>query len=232
MTDITPDNPMAGFTANRPEAMRKRVYEYLRNEIAGGSLLPGTRLVETELGAAAGVSRTPIREALHLLEREGLVESSARVGYRVRTIQWEEVEEICEIRTVNEILAAQWAAKRLGDAELALLETNVAASEAAIATNSIGRIAELDAEFHESMAWVSGSDRLSEICQNLRRHMVLFRMETFRDPNLARLAVTGHRRVLECVKAGDAEEIADAVRAHLLDAKHAIGQFDSGETPK
>ncbi len=224
MTVQTADDPMAGFALERPAAMRTRVSDYLRSQIANGSLPRGTRLVETELAEAIGVSRTPIREALHALEREGLVESLPRVGYRVREIEWEEVEQVCEIRTVNEVLAARWVLDRLNTDVLARLEANVAACEAAVASGEIGRIAELDGEFHEILVGASGSNRLLEICQNLRHHMVLFRMETFRDHELARMATVGHRQIVECLKAGDVEAVEEAVRSHLQDAKRSIGQ--------
>ena len=60
--------------------------------------------METRLAEEIRISRTPIREALHMLEREGLLESIPRVGYRVRELKWEEVEAICEIRKLNESL--------------------------------------------------------------------------------------------------------------------------------
>ncbi|MHB0979457.1 MAG: GntR family transcriptional regulator [Thermoleophilia bacterium] len=206
----------------RPQAIRKRVYDNLRSAILEQHIAPGTRLVEAALATAIGVSRTPVREALHLLEREGLVTSTPRVGYHVRAIEWSEIEQACEIRVVNETLAACWAIDRLTPGELARLEANVAACEADLAEGHIERFAEHDAAFHETLARASGSDRLFEICQTLRRHMVLFRARSFQDPEAARLAARGHRRILERLAAGDKEGVAEAVRAHLEDAKGFI----------
>jgi len=92
-----------------PVSIRERVYEVIRNDILNGRIPPGERLVENRLAEEIHTSRTPVREALHMLEREGLLESIPRVGYRVKQIHWDEVEEICEIRAVNETLAARWA---------------------------------------------------------------------------------------------------------------------------
>ena len=64
-------------------------------------------MVETRLAQQINTSRTPVREALHMLEMEGLLEPIPRVGYRVKRIEWDEVEEICAIPAVNESLAAR-----------------------------------------------------------------------------------------------------------------------------
>jgi len=102
--------------------IRQKVYDFLRNEILSNHIAAGERLVEGRLAVGINVSRTPIREALHILEMEGLIESLPRVGHRVKEMQWEDVEELCEIRAVNEILAARWAMKRIAPQELAAMK--------------------------------------------------------------------------------------------------------------
>ncbi|MCZ7661464.1 MAG: GntR family transcriptional regulator [Thermoleophilia bacterium] len=222
MTHQNEVEPWVGLVIEKPEAMRKRVHDFLHGAILSGRIVSGTRLVETTLAQSMGVSRTPVREALHSLEREGLVVSAPRVGYQVRAIEWAEIEMICEIRIVNEVLAAQWATERLTDHELEALEVNLSECEAELARGNADLLAEHDAAFHEILARASGSERLFEICQNLRRHVVLFRVESFRDLETARLATRGHRRILERLKARDKDGVAEAVRAHLEDAKAFI----------
>ena len=221
---------VVNFRVERAPSLRELIYHNLRDEIINGRLPPGVRLVETRLGAAVGASRTPVREALRSLEREGLIERAPGTGYQVRIMRWDELKEICEIRTVNEILAAQWAAKRHDDTELDRLEANMTASDAAVTENNVERCLELDFEFHALLTHASGSDRLFELCGNLGRQMALIRSMIYRDPSLARSSLAGHRRVLECVKGGEAQEIADAVRAHLVAAIRAVEQLRSSET--
>jgi DNA-binding GntR family transcriptional regulator len=120
------------FVIEHPVSIREKVYDYLRNEILSNRIPAGTRLVEGRLAKQINVSRTPIREALHILEMEGLVESIPRVGYRVKELRWEDVEELCEIRAVNEILAARWAMKRITPQELAAMKHNIDTAEAEI----------------------------------------------------------------------------------------------------
>src|SRR5680860_275266 len=151
-TDILDD-----LVIERPQAIRSRVYDTIRTAILERRIGPGERLVEAALAKSIGVSRTPVREALHLLEREGLVTSTPRVGYRVRTIEWAEVEQACEIRVVNETLAARWAIDRITAQELARLEADTARCEADLANGRLDGFAEHDAAFHEALAHASAS---------------------------------------------------------------------------
>jgi len=136
----------------RPVSIREQVLRHLKEQILGGQLSPSTRLVETQVAGDLGVSRTPVREALHLLEREGLLEAAPGGGYQVRGISWKEVEEICEIRIVNETLAAVWAMNRITPEELGLLEQNLRGAEERIREGLPDSFVELDAEFHEILA--------------------------------------------------------------------------------
>jgi DNA-binding GntR family transcriptional regulator len=213
--------PLSDLTVERPVAIRKRVYAHLRGRILSGRIPTATRLVEARLAEEIGVSRTPIREALHLLEMEGLLEGH-RGGYRVRGIEWCEVEEICEIRTLNESIAARWAIPRLTSEDLGALEENVARCEAEVAAGHTETFPDLDAEFHEILVRASGSRRLEELCQNLRRHMLLYRVESLSLPEVARTAVSGHRRIVEAMRARDVDGVAEAIRAHMEDAKRGI----------
>ncbi len=91
----------------RPVSIREKVYAAVRDNILDGRIAPGERVVETRLAEEIKTSRTPVREALHMLEREGLLEAIPRVGYRVKQITLDEIDEICEIRKANECLAAR-----------------------------------------------------------------------------------------------------------------------------
>ena len=213
----------------RPVSIREKVYAAIRNDILNGRITPGDRMVETRLAAQIKTSRTPVREALHMLEREGLIEAIPRVGYRVKSLKWDEVEEICEIRRVNETLAARWAMKRITPKELQAMEENLGLSEAEIRQGNPKAFVELDAEFHEILARASGSERLFELCQMLRRHMLRYRIESiFREENVVR-AISGHRRIYECIKRNDKENIDQAVRDHLETAKQDVRQYAFSE---
>lgn len=222
------DNTPKGLVIEHPVSIRQRAYDYLRDEILSGRIEPGARLIEGRLAGQIGVSRTPIREALHILEREGLLESIPRVGYRVKALEWDEVEEICEIRAVNETLAASWALQRMTLEQFEDLKKNLRLSENEVRKGNPKAFVELDAEFHEILARASGSKRLLELCQLLRRHMLRYRIESiFSEENVLR-AVKGHRRIVDCIGHKDSQKVEKAVRAHLEQSKRDIRRYAFG----
>ncbi len=89
--------------------IRKKVYNFLREQLLSGEIQPHQHLIEAKIARDIGTSRTPVREAFHSLELEGLIESRPRAGYVVKPISEKEVEEICEIRATIEGLGARWA---------------------------------------------------------------------------------------------------------------------------
>lgn len=208
-----------------PVSIRQKVYDYLRNQILSNHIAAGTRLVEGRIAGQINVSRTPIREALHILEMEGLIESFPRVGYRVKELKWKDVEELCEIRAVNEILAARWAMKRIVPEQLAAMNANTAAAEAEIQGGHPELFVERDAEFHEMLVKASGSKRLLELCQMLRRHMLRYRIESLYVAEAGLRAVAGHRRIIASLEAKDVIGIEAAIRDHLEQSKRDIRRF-------
>jgi DNA-binding GntR family transcriptional regulator len=198
-----------------PVSIREKVYAALRQRILDGSFPAGERLVESRIAEQIKTSRTPVREALHLLEKEGLLESIPRAGYQVKPLSWEEVEEICEIRIANETLAARWAMKRITPKELAALENNLSSAEREIRAGNPRDFVQRDAEFHEILARASGSERLFELCQLLRKHMLRYRIESLHVPDSGLRAIQGHRRILECLRTQDEGGLEEAIRIHL-----------------
>ncbi len=208
-----------------PVPIRQKVYDFLRNQILSNHIPGGERLVEGRLAGQINVSRTPIREALHILEMEGLIESIPRVGYRVKELRWEDVEELCEIRAVNEILAARWAMKRIAPEELAAMKENIDIAETEIRAGQPELFVERDAEFHEMLVKASGSARLLELCQMLRRHMLRYRVESLYVSENGLRAVSGHRRILGCLVKKDNIGIEAAIRDHLEQSKRDIHHY-------
>ena len=207
-----------------PMSIRERAYRAIRDQILNGSFSSGSRMVETRLAQQIKTSRTPVREALHMLEREGLLESIPRVGYRVKELKWDEVEEICEIRAVNEALAARWAINRITPKELEALKRNLEETGREVRGGNPKAFVERDAEFHEILVRASGSERLMELCEQLRRHMLRYRIESLYLAETAIKAIEGHRRIVECIKNKDAKGIDLAIRDHLEFAKKSVRQ--------
>ncbi len=206
-------------------SIREKVYRKLRNSILDGDIQPCDRIIETRIAKEIKTSRTPIREALHMLEREGLLEAIPRVGYRVKKIEWDDIKEICEIRAVNEILAARWAIEKITNKEIDALERNLELVEDEVRSGNPKAFVEKDAEFHEILVYASRSERLFELCDQLRRHMLRYRIESLYLPDTALRAIVGHHKIVDCIKKKDKEGIEKAIRDHLEQSKKDIYRY-------
>lgn len=205
-----------------PVSIRDRVYSHIKQEILNSKISEDAILVETRIAEQIGASRTPIREALHFLEKEGLIELLPRAGYRVRKIDWGEVEEIVQIRKVVESLAASWAMTRIKREEIEALERNLLQSEVVIQQGDLSTFPDLDAQFHEVLARASGSKRLIDLIQTLRGDMLRYRIKSLHRKDTAGLALVGHRRILQCILEEDPLGLDEAVKAHLEQARETI----------
>lgn len=209
-------------TIAQPLSIREQVYKRISELILNGKIAPSERIMENKLSTQLGVSRTPIREALHVLEMEGFLESIPRVGYQVKEIVWEEVEDICEIRKVNETLAACWAMDKITPEELNSLQNNLDLAEADVKEGYPKRFVDHDADFHDILVRASGSRRLLEICQTLRKHMLRYRMESIYDPEMVMSVIKDHRLILERLKSHDRAGVTQAISDHLDHVKREV----------
>lgn len=197
-----------------------------------GEIPPRQHLVEARIAKEIGTSRTPIREALHSLELEGLIESIPRVGYVVKAINEDEVEEICEIRVAIEGVGARWAMEKAPQRLIEDLRKNISMSEEKAAQGNPKAFVELDAQFHEIIARLSGSKRLQELGQTLRRHMLRYRIQSiYLTENVSR-AIQGHKGILEAIEKGNLEEVSRAIKYHLEQSKKDILRYAFKEATK
>ncbi|GAA2584893.1 GntR family transcriptional regulator [Dactylosporangium fulvum] len=191
-------------------------YERLRAEIVSGKLAPGAVLLETLLSERLGVSRTPVREALVLLERDGLLERDRR-GYRVRMRSPEELLEIYEARIALESTCAARAAARRSAYDLARL--GHLGREARAATDP-ARLLELHAAWHKALRAAAGNATVIDLLERLDSMLAVYDVD---EPTLADQAIAAaeHERILAAIEAGDTEEARRATVAHLDRAREA-----------
>jgi DNA-binding GntR family transcriptional regulator len=212
--------------------IRKRIYDHLREQLLSGDIPPFKHLIETKIAKEIGISRTPVREALHSLELEGLIESIPRVGYVVKPINEDEVSEICEIRAAIEGVGARWAMEKAPQKLIADLKKNISISEEKAGQGDPKAFVELDAQFHEIIARLSGSRRLQELGQTLRRHMLRYRIQSiYLTENVSR-AIQGHKGILEAIEKGNLEEVNRAIKYHLDQSKKDILRYALREATK
>jgi DNA-binding GntR family transcriptional regulator len=220
--------PTVNFKIEPSVSIRDKVYNHLKQQILKSQIPNDAILVEARLAEQIGISRTPIREALHFLEKEGLLETIPRVGYRVRKVDWDEVEEIVEIRRVVETLAAKWASYRIKPEKVEALEQNLSDAESIIQSGQLDLFPELDARFHEILAGASGSKRLMDLIHALRSDMLRYRMKSLHRVDTAAIALSGHRRIFKSLIDKDEAGIEAAVRDHLQQAMTYIGLYAFG----
>jgi DNA-binding GntR family transcriptional regulator len=209
------------FVIEDHRAIREQVYKRIKQEIVHGNISPGSQILEGRLAQQINVSRTPVREALHVLEKEGFIESFPRVGYRVRQVTYEEGMEIHEIRAVLEPLAAKKAIESEDQDYLDALEQNLRQSEVA-ARQELGPFLRYDSEFDEIIVRASGIKTLLTVWGTLRQRLNLYRIEAQHAVETRLKSVEGHRRIWECLKAKDPEGAKKAIKDHLEDSKRAL----------
>ncbi|AMK09983.1 DNA-binding GntR family transcriptional regulator [Pseudodesulfovibrio indicus] len=203
------------FVLEQPLPLRKQVFNYLRDNILSRSFTPDTRIVEAQIAAKLGVSRTPVREALHLLEQEGFIESIPRVGYKVVQLDEKELDEVIEIRRVNESLACTLAVRNYSEETLAAFRKNIVATRKSMKQEDSDQFLRCDEQFHEILAMASGSRHLLSICQLLRRLMLRYRSRSVGFLDSYQGILDGHIAIVEAYGNRDEQGMIKGLNAHL-----------------
>jgi len=192
--------------------------EHLRKEIVGGSLQPGETLPESQVGEMLSVSRAPVREALRLLEREGLVEFDRRGTAHVCEFDLEDVRELGLMRMVLEPAASRLAAQRQPEAGLDAIEENLRALKA---VSRLEEVTRLDLDFHRLIFVAAGNQRLRLAWENLLAQFSLV-MRRFHESMEQRvqtskvrdLTIRAHTELFEAIRSGLSEEAEALARQH------------------
>ena len=194
----------------------EQVTALIREMIHQGELAPGQRLVEEQLAEQTGTSRTPIREALHRLEQEGLVVRRDKGGYRVRPLSAREVEETTGVRAALESYAVELACRAMTPERLEGLKQNVAEFAQALQAGQRQRLVELNTQFHQELYQMAGSQLLLRMINDLAEALHRFRVALLSDPESAARSLRDHRAMLEALEKGDPHLAARACREHVL----------------
>lgn len=183
----------------------------LREAIFEGVYPPGANLRELRVAREFGVSQATVREALQQLESAGLVTRHPNVGTTVTRLTPKEVRERVELRALLEVRAAQEAAPRMGDEEVAELERRLAALGSAIARNSYYEAAQADLEFHRWVWKCSGDETLCRILEQLTVPLLAF-VSVLRAQGLQHLAdvTAAHEPLVAALRSRDPARIQEA----------------------
>lgn len=200
-------------------ALRDQVLAELRRRIVNGDYPPGQRLTEDRLAADFGVSRNPVREALRIVQADGLVTMTPRRGAVVATPDASSVADLFAVRSSLETVAARMAAERATAQDVADLRALLDAAREATERDDLSRVAELNSDLHMRVIATSGNRWLSSISSSLYLHVHwVFRIgAAHRAPH----SWQEHIRLVDAIEAGNPDEAEAAARAHVDAAAHA-----------
>ena len=220
-------NSMKKIVIEQPKTIRQKVYEHLRKAIFMGEIKPGDRLVESEIGNSIGTSRTPVREALHTLEREKLISAIPRVGYVVKDISKDELEDLSEIRLALETLALRWALESDGEGLYRSLHENISQSEHLLEIGDIKSFVEMDSHYHEIISKFANSERLQELTQSIRQYMIRYQIHSLYDIENIHRALSGHKKILKAIEKKDISAALLALSNHIKQSKKDIIHYSN-----
>ncbi|QYN20488.1 GntR family transcriptional regulator [Amycolatopsis sp. DSM 110486] len=194
---------------------RETLVDRLRTAIVHGELFPGQRLVEVDLAAAFGSSRGSVREALVMLENEGLVIRERNRGASVRPISLREAIEITEVRAVVEGLCARKAASAIGAEDRRRLQKLAKAMRAAVKAGDIAGYNDISQESHHVIRELGDQRTATEVLERLRYPSVRYQFQVSLLPGRIEEGLAEHVSVIEAVASGDGDRAEAAMRAHL-----------------
>lgn len=210
----------------RREALHEQTYQALRTNILSGELATGERLVETHLAQQLGVSRTPIREALRQLQREGLVTIEPNGGMRVITVSSADAVHLYDCRIALERTAIQQACRQASDETLQQLEATITQAERAVqrqpSTLNTFEMLNLDYQFHRRIAESSGNPWLADLLDQVFDKMMLLRAKTTRDNPKVLEICTEHRHIYRAIQSRSPAAAVETIEAHLEASKQRV----------
>jgi len=195
--------------------LRDAVFMSLRKAILTGKIKPGERLTEVKLGKILGTSRTPIREAIRLLEQENLVTIIPGSGARVSRMTVSDLQDVMEVRSALEQLSAGLACERITEEEKAeLYEAYNAFVRSTQSEDSI-MIADADVRFHNLILKAAKNQKLGKILDGLADNIYRYRYEFIREDGHYEDLIREHKELYEAVISGNREVAEKSARSHI-----------------
>jgi DNA-binding GntR family transcriptional regulator len=197
-----------------------QVHRYLRDRILRGEYPRGTRLIETDIAAELNVSRTPVREALVLLQGQDLVATSGSGGFVVADPR-QQLSEILDVRVALETHAVAKAVQRFDDDDIARLE-GICAEMEALRVDEIAPRAELNRRFHETLVGAAHNRRLVNMVVNYQDYFHV--IQPLYDAEMIRRTQAEHRAITDALRRRDGATATRLVAEHITNSGELIAQ--------
>ena len=212
------------------ETFKDKAYTALRNVIVSSDIYRSRtdiRLDERQLAQDFGISRTPVREAMVQLEREGFVRSVPRRGIYVVRKTKSEVIELIQAWAALESMAARLLTQSASDADIAGLRRMFTTFEGDKLHAKLDEYSEVNIAFHQTIIELSGNQVLIRLAENLFTHMRMIRGKTIGEDDRVERSIRDHMNIIQALEARDTERAEDLVRQHALGlAEHVAKHVD------
>jgi DNA-binding GntR family transcriptional regulator len=210
------------MTENRHLTLRERIHDEVVRMILEGELPAGSQIDERALIAKLNASRTPFREAIGSLAKEGLVEIQPYRGFTVRAFSPKEVGDLYALRRVLESFAIRLAVAHISNAHIAQLEDLLNASVAALESGDMTAYGQHDRSFHELIANLSDNDAVITALSRLSLQIQMCRVIANQSPDLAARAARERDQILDALRRRDADRASELMDAHIADVQQAV----------
>jgi DNA-binding GntR family transcriptional regulator len=204
------------------DTRKHQAYQFLKREILSQRFLPGQPLIEDAIAGELGISRTPVREAIRELSREGLVETSPNRRTVVHILNMDELLDIFDIKIRLEGLCAAHAAERSGKTTAQELYKALKAMTAAAKTHDKQAYLRADETYHTAIYTGAKSERIKQIITNLNTQWHHMRQGMAAIESRMETAVEEHRRIADAISVGDSVAAETAMRIHLENLRDQI----------
>ena len=211
---------MSLFKVQQPLSLKQQAYEGIKNAIIVHKIPPGSTLFERDLSENLGISRTPVREAIPLLEMEGWVKSIPRKGTFVSQITAVDVEEVIQIRRGLEILVIELLIPKITERNIEELDEIYVKQLEHIEDS--GQFIAVDKDFHIYLAELSENRRLVNLMSTISDQIRWFGVSALNLPNRTEQTLKEHASLIKCLKNKDAEKAKEAVLEHIEHTRVAI----------
>jgi DNA-binding GntR family transcriptional regulator len=202
-----------------PKKAGAAAIELLREAIVDGRLAPGQRLKEEEIAQELGISRTPVREALLVLQSEGLVEAPPNRGARVREFAAGDLDELYQLRALVEGYAARRAAARISAEELRTLEESCERFDALRAEDDLIDLVKENLFFHSTILEAAGSEQLRRWAREVVEIPLVYRSYFWYSPEQKLVSEHYHKQIANALASGDGERAEMIMKEHVLEAR-------------
>jgi DNA-binding GntR family transcriptional regulator len=216
------DSKPLSIIAGEANSLSNKVFEQLEEGILNGSILPDENLNELKLSAELGVSRTPVREAIRMLEQKNLVRLVPNKGAVVLGVDKKDLLDVYVIRSYIEGLASRWAAERITDEKRVKLREIVDLQEFYYIKSYQDQISEMDSRFHETIFNFCESRRLDHMLRDLHHMILWYRRQSIAEIGRTEKAIAEHRLILDAICSGNGDEAEKHTVTHINNAKENL----------